>query len=276
MSAGSGSGDLIQPVDGEKVRKLHFLYRTSFKFDNPVCNHTFALRCVPSTNQVQQIHIKERYVQPADCVDEVTDGFGNRKYVGRINGCHSSFSYGVEGTALVESMKVQKGPLHAMYKYPSKYTGVTKGLRDFYEQFKPLEGDALSRAVFLMNTLYEKMTYESGSTDIHTTAGEAFHLGKGVCQDYAHILITLCKMAGIPARYVVGMMIGEGYTHAWVEIYTKEGWYGLDPTNNLHIDDYYIKIAHGRDYADCIVDRGIFLGNTSQHQEITVSVEEIS
>ena len=83
-------------------------------------------------------------------------------------------------------------------------------------------------------------------------------------------------MAGIPARYVVGMMIGEGYTHAWVEIYTGEGWYGLDPTNNLHIDDYYIKIAHGRDYADCIVDRGIFNGFTNQQQEIVVSVEEIS
>ncbi len=215
-------------------------------------------------------------MHPADCVDEVMDGFGNRKYVGRVNDYHSSFSYGVEGTALVESMKVQREPLHAMYKYPSRFTSFTKELQDFYERLKPLEGDTLSKAVFLMNALYEKMVYESGRTDIRTTAGEAFRLGKGVCQDYAHILISLCKMARIPARYVVGMMIGEGYTHAWVEIYTGTGWYGLDPTNNLHIDDYYIKIAHGRDYADCIVDRGIFLGSTSQHQEITVSVEEVS
>lgn len=94
-------------------------------------------------------------------------------------------------------------------------------------------------------------------------------------QDYAHIMIALLRHAGIPARYVNGLMIGEGYTHAWVEIYTGEGWYGLDPTNNLHVDDYYIKLAHGRDYKDCILDKGRFLGIAQQKQEIYVKVEEI-
>lgn len=126
-----------------------------------------------------------------------------------------------------------------------------------------------------MQRLYRDFQYIPGSTDIHTTAGEAWAKKEGVCQDYAHIMITLCRLKGIPARYVNGMMIGEGSTHAWVEIYTGEGWYGLDPTNNLHVDDYYIKLAHGRDYGDCVLDRGMFRGNVSQTQKIYVNVEEI-
>lgn len=257
------------------MRKLRFLYGTSFKFDSPVCSHNFSICCIPGENQRQKITIEERYVRPADCITEVIDGFGNHKYVGRINDFHSRFQYGVRGTAIVESMMTVEEPLHGMYKYPSQFTGYTPEICHLYEQIGSLEGDNLSRAVFMMNNLYEYMTYEKGSTSIYTTAGEAAKLRRGVCQDYAHLLIAMCRYGGIPARYVVGLMIGEGYTHAWVEIYTGTGWYGLDPTNNLHIDDYYIKIAHGRDYSDCIVDRGIFYGITQQQQEITVSVEEI-
>ena len=134
----------------------------------------------------------------------------------------------------------------------------------------------MDRAVCAMHELYTRFQYIPGVTDIGTTAEQALELGKGVCQDYAHIMIAVMRQMGIPARYVNGLMIGEGATHAWVEIYTDGGWYGLDPTNNLHIDDYYIKLAHGRDYADCVVDKGIFLGNASQEQKIYVNVEEIS
>ena len=99
-------------------------------------------------------------------------------------------------------------------------------------------------------------------------------LGCGVCQDYSHILISLCHLAGIPARYVVGMLTGEGASHAWVEIYQDEKWYALDPTNNLIVDDEHIKISHGRDYRDCLINQGVFTGCAKQTQEIQVVVEE--
>lgn len=133
----------------------------------------------------------------------------------------------------------------------------------------------LALGVQVMGALYERMEYVPGTTDIHTTAGEALAQRRGVCQDYAHIMIAVMRCLGVPARYVNGIMIGEGATHAWVEIYTGEGWYGLDPTNNLHIDGYYIKFSHGRDYGDCVVDKGRFLGFAAQEQKIYVNVEEI-
>ena len=99
-------------------------------------------------------------------------------------------------------------------------------------------------------------------------------LGKGVCQDYSHILLSLCRMEGIPCRYVVGMLIGEGASHAWVEICSEGRWIALDPTNNLVVDDQHIKISAGRDYQDCIINQGIFTGQTRQTQQILVSVKE--
>lgn len=168
-----------------------------------------------------------------------------------------------------------------MYRYPSKYTQYEPEVRAFTKTAWKESGansaeTDLEKAVRVMDYLYHHFLYIPGVTDIRTTAADALRLGRGVCQDYAHIMTAVMRCAGIPARYVNGLMIGEGATHAWVEIYTDGGWYGLDPTNNLHVDDYYIKLAHGRDYGDCEVDRGIFRGNAVQRQKIYVNVEEIS
>ena len=257
------------------MKKLGFTYRMCLEFDTPVCNHYFALRCIPSSNEVQKIQLSNRYVYPANCLSEVTDGFGNHKFVGQCFNAHDKFEYEVAGTAIVEGMKVQHEKLHPMYKYSSVYTRPTDNIQKYLRELSLPEDTMLRKSVYLMNSLYERFRYVPGSTDIHTTAGEAFDKNKGVCQDYAHIFITLCRQSGIPSRYVNGLMIGEGYTHAWVEVYTGDGWYGLDPTNNLHVDDYYIKLAHGRDYADCVLDKGIFWGNANQTQEIYVNVEEL-
>lgn len=132
------------------------------------------------------------------------------------------------------------------------------------------------RAVYMMNALHRDFIYESGATHVGTTAEEAWQLGRGVCQDYAHILIALCHLADIPARYVTGMMMGEGYSHAWVEILSKGYWYGLDPTNGGVATGNYIKIAVGRHANDCMINKGIMKGGGLQTQEIRVVVEEIS
>lgn len=257
------------------MKTLKFVYRMKLHFSNPVWNHYFALRCLPTDQDMQRITITRCHVTPSDCLNEVTDGFGNFRHVGHCMAYHDSFSYEVEGIARVEGMHVHKGELHPMYRYPSRYTGCGEALREFADKADPKCGTNLERARIIMDYLYRHFTYQKGVTGIDTTAEEAFSLGAGVCQDYAHIMIAILKYVGIPARYVNGLMIGEGYTHAWIEIYTGEGWYGLDPTNNLHVDDYYIKLAHGRDYADCVLDQGCFFGNASQQLEVYVNVEEM-
>ena len=112
------------------------------------------------------------------------------------------------------------------------------------------------------------------STNINTTAEEAFVQGQGVCQDYAHIFIALLHLAKIPSRYVTGLIVGEGASHAWVEILCGRKWYGIDPTNNCIVSDEHIKIGIGRDARDCMINRGIMHGGGLHTQKISVSVTE--
>lgn len=257
------------------MRHLSFRYYMKLQFETPVREHYFSLRCVPCTDSVQRISRVSRFVYPADSLDEVKDGFGNWKLVGCAREPHTGFEYEVQGEAVVDHSALKPEELFGIYRYPSALTRCGAVLEEFLRGMPPLSGSDYEKALQLMHRLYGCMEYVPGVTDIHTTAEEALYRRKGVCQDYAQILVALCRRMGIPARYVTGLMIGEGFSHAWVEIYDRDRWFGLDPTNDLLVDDLYIKIAHGRDYRDCMVDRGLFRGVTGQKQSIYVNVEEI-
>jgi transglutaminase-like putative cysteine protease len=108
------------------------------------------------------------------------------------------------------------------------------------------------------------LTYEFGITSTRTTAAEAIGLGRGVCQDHAHLMIALCRTAGVAARYVSGHLLGEGGTHAWVEVLVAEDGVtravGLDPCNGCPIDQRYLTVATGRDYSDVAPTSGTYVG----------------
>lgn len=128
--------------------------------------------------------------------------------------------------------------------------------------------------------IFENFKYSKGITDIETTIDEILGHRKGVCQDFAHVLLQLLRTAGIPSRYVSGYVCpnksglrGEGATHAWVEIYTpKQGWLGIDPTNNIWTMDNHIKLAVGHNFRDCTPVKGTFKGIAKQTLSVRVSV----
>ncbi len=125
------------------------------------------------------------------------------------------------------------------------------------------------------------MQYESGLTHVNTTASEAFTLGKGVCQDYTHIMLSVCRQAGLPARYVSGYLPGEGQMHAWVEVLLGVGsdhvptWVAYDPTHQCRCDERYITVGIGRDYQDIAPTSGYYSGEATSElsSEITVIIE---
>ena len=109
----------------------------------------------------------------------------------------------------------------------------------------------------LCAAVHRSIEYQWGVTGVRTTAAEALAGGRGVCQDYAHIMLAACHLMGLPARYVSGHLAGEGGSHAWVEVFERdptrpESWIpqGWDPTHNRRADDDYLVVAVGRDYAD--------------------------
>ena len=163
-----------------------------------------------------------------------------------------------------------------MYRYQTRITTPGKEILDFA---KEIDLDNClgnkEKAYVIMTALYDKFTYQQGCTDMDTTAEGALEGRCGVCQDYAHIMLSLCRMQSIPCRYVTGMMIGEGRSHAWVEVWDDSKWIGFDPTNNKMVGDEYIKISNGRDFRDCLVNQGMFTGNVNQVQEVSVIVNEV-
>ena len=118
----------------------------------------------------------------------------------------------------------------------------------------------------ICSRVHSAFVYEYGVTGVSTTAREALAGARGVCQDYAHVMLSVCRLAGIPARYVSGHLVGEGGSHAWVEVlrpgrgasWVAEGW---DPTHARPTDDRYVTIAVGRDYADVAPLSGTYDGD---------------
>ena len=106
------------------------------------------------------------------------------------------------------------------------------------------------------------MRYEAGVTTVQTTAAEALALRRGMCQDYAHVMIAICRAAGLAARYVSGHLLGEGGSHAWVEVLLPhgDGYYAhaYDPTNGRRRHMGYTTVAVGRDYGDVSPVSGVY------------------
>jgi len=128
--------------------------------------------------------------------------------------------------------------------------------------------------------IFKNFIYTKGITTIYTTLDEILEIKKGVCQDFAHLLLQLLRTAGIPSRYVSGYICpnendyrGEGATHAWVEIFTpNQGWLGLDPTNNIWTMANHVKLSVGRNFNDCTLVKGTFKGVSRQTLSVSVSI----
>ena len=142
------------------------------------------------------------------------------------------------------------------------------------------EGTPLQTAKDFTKYVFDNFTYQKGITTVETKLDEIWKLKSGVCQDFAHMLLAMLRLSGIPARYVSGYicsnkagMRGEGATHAWVEAYLPYyGWLGLDPTNNCVVTSGHVKLAVGKDFSDCSPVKGTYRGTSNHTLEVSVTV----
>lgn len=278
-------------------RELSFYFDTVLNFSGSVTEHNFLLRCIPADAPEQSILSYTLTVYPDGAASLGRDSFGNVVRAGRVVEAHDSFRYTLQGMAYRDDSLRMPEEAAPFYRYASPLTQVTPELEAFYKrivkdaagwdggamQMQSQDGtqvqsitalNSLEKAKILCAKVHDYFTYTPGETNVMTTAGEAFAEGKGVCQDYAHVLITLCRMAGMPARYVSGFFIGEGASHAWTEIWMDGLWYGIDPTHNCPADEAYLKLCIGRDYSDCPLERGVFSGWAKQSQKVFTKVTD--
>lgn len=144
-------------------------------------------------------------------------------------------------------------------------------------------GDCLER---LNTAIFSEFQYQTGSTDVDTPLDQVWERREGVCQDFAHVMLSVLRTAGIPCRYVCGYietepsvdgpLIGAVATHAWVEVLVPGmEWVALDPTNNKWQSEQHIVVAVGRDYLDATPVKGTFKGSSSQKMKVRVTMRRI-
>lgn len=261
------------------MKTLRFHYSMRISFDSEICRHRFTLKCLPQDSDRQKILGRTTNVFPNEFINGGQDSFGNRCIYGYEKNPHQEFFIAVQGTAMTGLAEFESAPDErkiGFYRYQTPVTKPGPALTDFFSRIRFGTDDSnFDRSEKIMKELSRNFSYKAGTTRIGTTSEEAFSQGFGVCQDYAHIMLSLCRMAKIPCRYVCGMLIGEGASHAWVEIYDVRRWFAFDPTNNLVVAEDHIKISCGRDYSDCSINQGVFYGNAVQTQTVNVTVEEM-
>jgi transglutaminase-like putative cysteine protease len=142
-----------------------------------------------------------------------------------------------------------------IYLLPSALTQPDAALRAAAAELASSGEKGAALAIAASGWVYRRMRYSFERTGVRTTAGEALAEGQGVCQDYAHVMLALCRLLGIPARYVSGHLVGEGGMHAWVEVLLAAPGetaeiHAWDPTHDRPADLRYLTVSVGRDYRD--------------------------
>jgi transglutaminase-like putative cysteine protease len=193
----------------------------------------------------------------------------------------------------------------ARFRHESPYIRIKQAFDDYGAECFAPDRPVLACAEALMEKIHRELKYSPGETNIATPLSEVLEHRRGVCQDFAHLMIACLRSRGLAARYVSGYIrlrpagsptqegaaravhparspqpqldwVGAGASHAWVSVYSPPfGWLELDPTNNVHVGTDHIAVATGRDFGDVSPLRGVILGGGSHTLSVSVTVEPL-
>lgn len=280
---------------------------TAYTYASPVTYARHVLRLTPIDRPRQRVHVAALDILPAPIRRrEGFDYFGNRLTWVEINQPHeklavhvmarvavdhrgdldplASPTWNAVGDALLSSADVgPSAPSH--FLFPSRQISLDPDIRDYARTSFPADRPILAAAVELCQRIKTDFTYEIGATTASTMPSMSFALRRGVCQDFAHIMIAGLRGLGLPAAYVSGYLRtsygperprleGADAMHAWVNVWcgSEIGWIGLDPTNAVPAANDHIVLAIGRDYADVAPVDGVILASGGQQIDVAVSV----
>jgi transglutaminase-like putative cysteine protease len=258
---------------------------TRFRYSSPVSESTMELRMQPRSEGLQRCLTFQLTVTPRTRVQSYRDYLGNAVHHFDVPSAHRHLMIIAEATVDVASAAVLPPRLEtdAWRQLDAQLAGLMEAFAAELSVPAAEEArlrDPLELVMELNSVVYDAIAYVPKSTRVDSPVDDALHNRQGVCQDFAHIMLTLMRRLGIPGRYVSGYLFHksgervrstEGATHAWVEAYLPGiGWVGFDPTNNILAGENHVRTAVGRDYADVPPTRGVFKGEASS--ELTVAV----
>lgn len=246
------------------MTEWEFQFASGLQFSAPVTEHVFQLHCLPAEDEAQRLESYGIRLDPAASYELHRDGFGNWMVCGSCRPPHPHFSYEAHGIARVDLSRRRPEAPNPVLRRFTPLTEPDQAVCALWRSL-PLEGHSpQEQARLLSHAAAAALQYAPGVTNNGTTAARALALGQGVCQDYAHLLLALARLSGFAARYCMGLIPGEGATHAWAELALPEGWRGFDPTQDGEAGEDHLRFAVGRDAADCRAENGLFRGAASQ------------
>lgn len=261
------------------MKQLHLSYDMLIEYSEEVNRCNFTIKCIPVDSLRQIINNVEIQITPEVKYSYGKDGLNNIQIYGVNEEPHKSFKFHIEADAITGLSDYEtdtNDDLDMIFRHEHGLNVAGPKIKAFCGSFRHIRKihDPYEKAIELMHELSGNFLYAPNTTNVNTSAEEAFSQGYGVCQDYAHIYISILHSVGLSARYVTGFIVGEGESHAWVEVLCNDRWYGFDPTHNRTVNDEYIKVGIGRDAKDCMINRGIMHGGGLHTQKVSVQVKE--
>lgn len=286
------------------MNRYRLAHITRFSYDAPVTDSYNEVRLRPMQDDVQSCLSFNLVTDPPMNAMTDVDYFGNAVHRFNLLREHRYLRIEADSVVLVQeppalpetSVTLQELPTlqdaldeHYDYLQPTEYVPHEAGLGELAAlAVAGSDGTAGGFAQAAMRIVHQTFRYEKGATHVHSSIHDTLGTGCGVCQDFAHILLGVLRMQGLPARYVSGYLvplratapgmsieevIGGQASHAWTEVFIPgAGWFGLDPTLGAPVGLQHVRLAYGRDYGDVAPIRGVYKGHAGQRMGVDVRV----
>ncbi|RIK35038.1 MAG: transglutaminase family protein [Chloroflexi bacterium] len=283
--------------------RFRITHRTTYRYAQPVHESFNEVRLQPRSSPTQACLGFDLSVEPPTSIVTFNDYYGNIVHTFSVPYLHDELT--IEAVSEVATFAGMNEPLggprdassdespalealrtdelladtHAEFLAPSTYVALEPASAELAEALLRRHPSVSAYAFLLAATadIRERFTYQLGVTNVQSTVADVIQGGRGVCQDFAHVLLAICRQVGIPARYVsgyIGNVASSSASHAWVEAFVPPyGWLGVDPTAGLPCTGRHVKVAIGRDYADVTVVRGSYRGESEATLDVSVRSE---
>ncbi len=273
---------------------LEVQHETRFEFTEPVKELLTEVRMEPASDADQSCHSYHLEVTPATGVFRYQDGFGNR--VHHFNLLAPQHGLRILSASIVETHPKPRDLAASRCTHPLDPEGLPLEALDFIKLGGPVRPtprlapvlDALrpqpgTRVVDLVQGVadYIRAHFEYARDVTLSTSpiDDVLRQGKGVCQDFTHLMLAVLRSLGVPARYVSGYLHRDGeesQSHAWCEVWVPDlGWLGIDPTNDCWVNDHFVRVAVGRDFSDVPPNRGVYRGRARESIFVRVATRTL-
>lgn len=274
---------------------LELTHETVFEYGEPVSEAYMECRLTPVTDSSQHLLLHQQQAVPPVPIRQYVDAYGNtvsylnllaphKRIEIRFDSVVQTHASPFRGQGLAGQDADSSSARLLLHDFlgPTALTGWCEELRSFAGGMNGVrDAGVREAAVRVAGAIHSRFRYEGGVTNVASPVAEVLKHGAGVCQDFAHVMLAVCRFLGYPARYASGYVLpeeGEAVaSHAWCELFDPEGgWFGMDATHNQRVDERYILLGVGRDFRDVPPNRGVYSGHAAEEMRVRVNIRPMA